>query len=195
MTLAGLLRAALAATPLLLAGCSSSGDFDLNIFREGYFAPRPTQESTVTGLCPRPAVAEDAGRLTRFAGDSRDPSNILFDAVVSDITGNCGYDKDGNIVQVDMQVQFTATRGPANKDERGPFNYFVAIARTDGTILKRDAFDGLFEFPGNKTQVQFADELEETIPLKEGERGTNYVVLVGFEMSREELDYNRQQAR
>ena len=35
------LKGALAATPLLLGGCNSSGDFDLNIFREGYFAPKP----------------------------------------------------------------------------------------------------------------------------------------------------------
>jgi hypothetical protein len=191
----GILQAALAVAPILLTGCNSGGEFDLNIFREGYFAPRPTAQSQVTRFCPRPAVAEDAGRLTRFAGESRDPSNILFEAVVADIVGSCGYDEDGRVVDVDMQVQLVATRGPANKDERGPFNYFVAIARKDRTVLSRQAFDGLAEFPGNQTRVSLVDELEQTIPLKEGESGTDYVILVGFEMTPEELAYNRQRSR
>jgi hypothetical protein len=94
-----------------------------------------------------------------------------------------------------MQIQLIASRGPAATDDKAMFNYFVAVARTDKTILSRDAFDTVIELPGNQTRNETVEEIEQTIPLAEGESGANIVIVVGFEMTPDELEYNRQQGR
>ena len=175
------LRLALLAAPLLLGACETLKSIDFN--------PKPE----VPPPCPRAVVGENAGRLTRFSGAGKDPANVVFEAEISDVTGTCVY--DGDTIQVDLQVHLVAGRGPANTDDKAKFNYVVAVTRTDKTILSRDAFDTVIELSGNQTRNGTVDEIEQTIPITKGESGANLVIVVGFEMTPEELDYNRKQGR
>jgi hypothetical protein len=181
MTLHIALRLAFLAAPLLLGACETLNSIDFN--------PPPE----VPPPCPRAVVGENAGRLTRFNGAGQDPANVVFEAEIADLAGSCIY--DGDTIEVDMQIQLVAGRGPAASDDNARFNYFVAVARTDKTILSRDAFDTLIELPGNQTRNETIEEIEQTIPLAEGETGANIVIVVGIEMTSEELEYNRQQGR
>jgi hypothetical protein len=175
------LRLAFLAAPLLLGACETLRSIDFN--------PKPE----LPPPCPRAVVGENAGRLTRFSGAGRDAANVVFEAEIADLAGSCVYN-DGSI-DVDLQIQLIAGRGPAATEDNAKFNYFVAVARTDKTILSRDAFDTLIELPGNQTRNQTVEELEQTIPLAEGESGANFVIVVGIEMTPEELEFNRQQGR
>lgn len=175
------LRLALLAAPLLLGACETLRSIDFNPKPE---APPP---------CPRAVVGDNAGRLTRFNGAGKDPANMVFEAEISDVAGSCVY--DGDTIQVDLQVQIVAGRGPANTDDKAKLHYFVAVARTDKTILSRDGFDTVIELPGNQTRNQTVEDLEQTIPLANGESGANLVIVVGFAMTREELEFNRKQRR
>ncbi|MGH6927178.1 MAG: hypothetical protein ACREEV_02590, partial [Dongiaceae bacterium] len=74
-------------------------------------------------------------------------------------------------------------------------NYFVAVARSDKTVLARQAFDAVIELPGNQTRNEIIEEIEQTIPIPEGGSGGNLVIVVGFEMTPDELEFNRQQGR
>src|SRR5262245_60681979 len=181
MTRPSALRLALLAAPLLLGACETLKSINFNPKPE---APPP---------CPRAVVGENAGRLTRFSGAGKDPANVVFEAEIADLNGSCVY--DGDTIEVDMQIQLMASRGPAATDDTAKFNYFVAVARTDKTILSRDSFDAVIELPGNQTRNQTVDEIEQTIPIKEGESGANLVIVVGIEMTSDELEYNRKQGR
>ena len=181
MTLPIALRLAFLAAPLLLGACETLMAIDLNPPPE---LPPP---------CPRAVVGENAGRLTRFNGAGKDPANVVFEAEIADLAGSCIY--DGDTIEVDMQIQLVAGRGPAASDDNAKFNYFVAVARTDKTILSRDAFDTSIELQGNQTRNETVEEIEQTIPLAEGETGANLVIIVGIVMTPDELEYNRQQGR
>jgi hypothetical protein len=181
MTLPIALRLAFLAAPLLLGACETLNSIDFN--------PPPE----IPPPCPRAVVGENAGRLTRFNGAGKDPANMVFEAEVADLAGSCIY--DGDTIEVDMQIQLVAGRGPAATDDKAKFNYFVAVARTDKTILSRAAFDTVIELPGNQTRNETVEEIEQTIPLANGETGANLVIVVGIEMTPDELEFNRQQRR
>jgi hypothetical protein len=181
MTLPIALRLAFLAAPLLLGACETLRSIDFNPKPE---APPP---------CPRAVVGDNAGRLTRFNGAGKDPANVVFEAEIADLAGSCVY--DGDTIEVDMQIQLVAGRGPAATNDTAKFNYFVAVARTDKTILSRDAFDTVIELPGNQTRNETVEEIEQTITLAEGETGANIVIVVGIEMTPDELEFNRQQGR
>jgi len=176
------LRLALVAASLLLGSCDTLKSLDFHSKPPAPPAP-----------CPRAVVAADAGHLTRFAAGGKDPSQVQFEAQIGDLTGDCGYDDTS--IDVDMNVKIIATRGPADTAQAANFNYFVAIARTDKTIIAREAFDARIEFSGNQTRNGIVEEIQQTIPIQPGEPGTDFVILVGFEMTPEELEYSRKQGR
>lgn len=173
-----LLRVALLAPALMLGGCETINSI---VAKPG---PPPP--------CPPVAKVDDAATLTRFAGTGRDLTDIQFEAEIGRVATGCDYDSD----KVDMvvQVEFIASRGPADQERKAPFTYFVAVARTDHTILGRESFQSVIEFPGNQTRaVTREPDVELEIPLREGEAGRNYRVYIGFVLTEEELAFNRQQ--
>ena len=94
-------------------------------------------------------------------------------------------------IEVEMQVRLEVARGPAAPTEGANLSYFVAVARTDRTILAREEFGISLEMPGNNTRVVALDDVSPVIPLGAGETGANYLIYIGLSLSDEELAYNR----
>jgi hypothetical protein len=67
-----------------------------------------------------------------------------------------------------------------------------AIATRDEEVIARREFDSELPFEGNRTRVVVRDELEQRFPLKPGTTGADYRIYVGFALSPEELEYNRE---
>jgi hypothetical protein len=145
--------------------------------------------------CPRIVKVGDAITLTRFQGASRDVKDVAFQAQVGEVASGCSYISEESKTRITMvmRVQTIASRGPALEGDNAEFQYWVAVARIDGTILNRDAFDVEIELAGNVTRAQSVDELEQNIFLRSGEAGDNYVVYVGLVLTPDEVAYNRGQ--
>ncbi|GAB4374452.1 MAG: hypothetical protein Kow00114_37040 [Kiloniellaceae bacterium] len=142
-----------------------------------------------TRPCPRAVVLKDAARQVKFNGAGRDLTDVLYEAQIEAGRLVCEYDE--NVLDVDLQVNVIASRGPANSDRLANVRYFVAVARTDETILARESFDIAIPFPGNRTRVAGLEEIGQVITLQGNEDGGDYRIYVGLELTREELDYNR----
>lgn len=139
--------------------------------------------------CPEVVLLADASKQTKFNGQGRDLTDVLFEAELEAGRLVCEY--DDNEVDVDLQVRVIASRGPANSDRLANINYFVAVARADQTVLARKSFDIAIPFPGNRTRVSGLEEIGQVIPLAQGEDGTDYRIYLGFDLTPEELRFNR----
>ena len=142
-----------------------------------------------TRPCPQAVVLTDAARQVKFSGLGRDLTDVLFEATIQ--TGRLVCEYDDNTLDVDLQVQVVAARGPANTDRLAQINYFIAVARVDQTVLARESFDITIPFPGNRTRVSGIEEIGQVITLVGGEHGGNYRIYVGLDLTPEELEYNR----
>jgi len=142
-----------------------------------------------TRPCPQAVVLSDAARQVKFSGQGRDLTDVLFEATIS--TGRLVCEYDDNVLDVDLQVQVVAARGPANDDRLANLSYFVAVARRDQTVLARESFDLAIPFPGNRTRVSALEEIGQVITLTGDEDGGDYRIYVGLDLTHEELDYNR----
>ena len=142
-----------------------------------------------TRPCPRAVVLNDAARQVKFNGAGRDLTDVLFEAQIQ--TGQLVCEYDENVLDVDLQVNVVASRGPANSDRLANIRYFVAVAQTDQTILARESFDIAIPFPGNRTRVSGLEEIGQVITLPQGQDGGDYRIYVGLELTHEELEYNR----
>ena len=139
--------------------------------------------------CPDVVLLADASRQVKFNGQGRDLTDVLFEAELEAARLVCTY--DDNELDVDLQVRVIASRGPANADRVANLNYFVAVARSDRTVLARRSFDIAIPFPGNRTRVSGLEEIGQVITLAQGEDGSNYLIYLGLDLTPEELQFNR----
>ena len=147
-------------------------------------------EKEIPPPCPRVFPVAEARGLTRFIGQGRDLTDVLFEAQIQDVALICEYD-DG-AVEADLRVRIIAVDGPANRDRVARLAYFVAIATRDHRILAREEFNLVVPFEGNRTRVLAVEEVSPRIPLQPGQTGADYIVYVGLALTPAELQYNRE---
>jgi len=168
--------AARRAVPLLvglgvLAGCSSSGE---------KFAP----------ACPHVAILADAGDLTRFNGRGQDVTDMVLDGRITGVGGDCERG-DAGILVTNIAVALEITRGPAAQGSTADFGYFIAVSR-NGTILDKKVYSEHAEFPSNVNRLKLTgDKVELRMPITPTMSGAAYNVLVGFQLTPDELALNR----
>jgi len=143
--------------------------------------------------CPPVRMAEDTATLTRFAGGGRDLIDVAWEARITGYTGTCGFADDGSAVDVAMSVGFRVSRGPAAEGREGSFSYFVAVPRFYPAEGAKQVLPVTFRFPeGTATTVRLRDEeVRVTIPLPNDLHPREVPVYVGFQLTAEQLEWNR----
>ncbi len=154
------------------------------------------QESVSAPACPTIVIVKDTADLTTFRpGPGRDLTDVVIDARLARFDGSCETDLErdqSGRVNVDLQLLFEIERGPANQDREGQFRYCVAIAERDGgAILAKKVFATEFEFEDSRRRIGGIEELIQEIPLQPGELGEDFEIYVGFQLTPEQLQYNR----
>ena len=175
MRIARAIKIAAFAVPILLAGCVAFDD-----------------ESA--GLCPSAAILEEPGQLVRFkTKQSNAPNDILFQTKMLQLSGVCDF--DDKVIDMELQIAMHAQRGPANKEGKAQFVYFVAILDRDKKVLNRVEFPMIAIFERQDTEISFTEAVTVTIPRNKTLSPSDYLVYVGFEMTAKELAFNRRRLR
>ena len=154
--------------------------------------------------CPRVSILADAATITRFKeGAGRDLIDVDFKGALTEFRGSCGYDideyTDSGTMSIDLAVAMDLERGPANRSREIGVEYFISVTDSSKRVLNKEIFDVKVTFPGNRTVLTWSEDPDKpiilTIPLKAGERGRDFNIFVGFQLSPEELLYNRRRGR
>jgi hypothetical protein len=145
-----------------------------------------------TPACPRVALLADAAHMTVFRdGPGRDLTDIVYDADLGRISGQCVYTHDKSKVTVEMRLAITAKRGPADRSRSAALPYFVAVVDNQSHVLARQEFDTTIAFQPDQTQAGTLEELEQIIKLNKDQPGSDFQVMVGFRLTPEQLKRNR----
>lgn len=169
-------RAALSLALLaLVAGCSSDD------------GPPPG--------CPRTNFVTDLDHMTVFSdGAVGDLTDVRFDARFGSLSAICNFEDDAVVMDIGFQV--IATRGPANSENKADVTYFLAISDETGTVIAKETFDASLPFKGNLRRVAITDAFAPTIPYPANKLTlNNYRVMIGFQVTPEQLKYNLSQRR
>jgi hypothetical protein len=168
-------RALRAAVPLLgLVALSACGP------RVAIFAP----------TCPTTGILRDAADLTRFRGTGTDLTDMVIDGRITGLAGKCMLDDRTHLHTV-ISVGMDLTRGPANTTRTDDVTYFVAVAQGD-TILDKRTFVLPIGFARNVEQIRLTgDPVNIVLPVDAKTSGASYRILVGFQLTPQELAFNR----
>ena len=86
-------------------------------------------------------------------------------------------------------------RGPAAAERRANVAYFVAVLEGD-RILDKQIFPLRAEFPANADRVRLTgDDVELRLPVRPDKTAAAYRIEVGFQLTPEELAFNRARSR
>ncbi|AZU03701.1 hypothetical protein X907_1163 [Glycocaulis alkaliphilus] len=173
--------AAVFAAALVLSGCQS--------VRDRFDGPQPNP-----GPCPNALSLYDAHRLVEFRGEERVLRNVGFTGEILNVRGACTY-TDTRVSPIDMQmaVRFAFGRGAAAESSEKTYYYFVAVTRTDSVVIAREVFPITVRFQPGEDRVELTEEIGSiVIPRAEATTsGANFEVIVGFEMTPEQVEFNR----
>jgi hypothetical protein len=157
-------------TTLALAGCSNFGGRG-----NSYTCPATTtvpQLQTLVQVVPGPngATIQSSGRINT-------------------VTAECDRDGDAGVLSK-LTVEFAGLRTtPAINQIALP--YFVALADATGNILGKQQYMMTLSFTPDAQITKASDSVTVHIPLKNAQLGNVYTIVVGFQLTQSQLDYNR----
>ena len=159
------------AAALLLAGCGNSLE---------------------TSDCPRIGLLPDADRVTVFSGSGgQDVTDVVGTAKIVKVSGVCEVNEDGQIF-VTLDVGLTAALGPTVPTQPLVLPYFVAVTDADEQLLTKEPAQFTFRFDEEERRVQSKVGID-TFPMPGVGSFVKdeYTVLVGFQLTPNQLNYNR----
>lgn len=115
-------------------------------------------------------------------------------AKLEDFSGGCVY--EGGQVIIDMDVMFSGRLGPRAMQGRTRepsivFPYFIAISDDQGNILNKEVFAVALQFSEGMESARKVEHLKPHIPIGNPALGGKYQVLIGFQLNRQQLNFNR----
>ena len=159
------------------------------------FVAACTTDKAQSWACPATNFVYDLDHMTVFAdGAVSDLTDIRFDAQLTTLSALCNFERDKLVMDIAFRV--VASRGPANREDEAAIPYFLAIADETGGIVAKETFSAILPFKGNLRSVSIKEAFEPTIPYPAARNILrNYRILIGFQLTPEQLAYNRTRRR
>ena len=116
-------------------------------------------------------------------------AHVRYFAEFRDVQWSCDYDE--NTLEVDLTLVVVVRSGPTSQAQAADLRYFVALAERGGRLVAKKTFASQVALASQGGTGAVSEEIEQRIPLKAGQSGTDFEILIGFQLTREQLEYNR----
>ena len=145
------------------------------------------------GPCPYVKVLYDAARYHEFKDNTESTANAMWTGEINGISSDCAY-KGADPIQVGMNIGFSLGRGPLADGETKVYHYWVAVTERDATVLAKQEFDLPVTFRPGQDRIDINQVVGDIlIPRADiGVSGANFEVLVGFDVTPQMADFNRE---
>ena len=147
------------------------------------------------GPCPPAGALYDASRIVEMTGDSQTYDTITYTGEITGVNMVCRYVEDQPL-RAEIEVDFAFGKGPAGTANRHSYNYWVAVTRRSSKVLAKQYFSVDANFAGGS--VDGRKEVIQDIIIPRADEtisGANFEVVVGFDLTDEQLAFNREGRR
>lgn len=143
------------------------------------------------GPCPAAGALYDASRLVEVGQPERH-ENVAFTGEIEGVRGFCRYVAKDPIT-MELDIDFAFGRGPKAEGDSKTYDYFVSVTRRDKGVLAKQDFKIDVKFPKGVSVIHRTEKIQGIVIPRATPTvsGTNFEVLMGFELTPEQLAYNR----
>ena len=141
--------------------------------------------------CPQAITIADAQNITAHQpGPGRDLTDVLVNGSIVRIATSCEYDGEGR-VDTTVYVELDLSIGPAAQDNTGQWRFFILVTDPDRKFVAKRIFsiDLKFEQAVFRTRIQ--EQVQADFAYAPWEDASNFLIFVGFQLTRDQLDYLR----
>lgn len=155
------------------------------------------QTERMLAKCPSTAILAETSSLSSFTpGKPMTPENLAYRIDTRRTTTACNIDKDTNSVESSLELSFRAFRQKGGAAAQYTVPFFVAINNSDGKLVLKKMYSTALVFQPGQTQVDFTQSVN-SIPIKIAptKQAFDYHLIVGFQLTKQQLEYNRKTNR
>lgn len=152
-------------------------------------------EHLLASPCPQVELVDDLSSISDFADPDRmSRGNLISRVDLSSAESTCKLSATSAIV--DLKLIFNGLLGAKGKQKSTdkPFftyPYFVAVTAPNGKIMAKEIFAASLSYAPNENNHSYFENLRQIIPIKSKNMANRYKILIGFQVSPEQLAYNR----
>ena len=148
------------------------------------------------GTCPPATIRPDLQRLVEFY-DPKNPTDAtrISEATIDAIVNTCRAQGDGIVMQIDLAL--TGRTGPKARSKSSDkpsfaYPYFVAVTDAQGNVISKEIFAASLAFGADQNKVSQNETIFQNMPVPDTAQGQSYSVIIGFQLTPEQLAYNEQ---
>jgi hypothetical protein len=157
-------------------------------------APLPQLRNA--GPCPYVKVLYDAARYVELKDNKEQAAMVGYTGEIQGLSSGCAYKSDDPI-KVQVDILFALGKGPQATSSTKTYRYWVAVTDRNNAVINKEFFNLPVTFPAGQDRVLMTDSLKGiVIPRTRATvSGSNFEVLIGFDVTPEMVAFNRQGKR
>ncbi len=164
---------------LMLASCGSNP------------VSRALDTRSNAGPCPPAVALYDAARVVELDGNGKNFSNIGYTGEITGVKVNCRY-VESQPLRAELVLDFAFGKGPKATANSHSYTYWIAVTRRSSKVLAKEYFTVDADFGSGKVAGRQEIVEDIVIPrLDETISGANFELVVGFDLTEEQLAFNR----
>jgi len=143
-----------------------------------------------------PAILADTATVTVMRpGTTPDLANELYTVRLTDAESDCTLNQRSGLIRASLDLTFVATRAPTREAATYAVPFFV-LAHENAKLYSKRIYQLKFTFaPGASTATIKQSPDDTQFQLEAGKMPWNYQLLSGFQLTPEQIEYNKQKAR
>ena len=147
------------------------------------------------GTCPPAGSIYNASRIVQFDGERQIFPNVEYTGEIVNVRLYCRY-ASTNPVRAEVEIDFAFGKGPKGDSNRHDYSYWVAVTRRSGNVLHKEHFTVQANFADGPV-VGETEVLQQIIIPRADESvsAANFEVLIGFDLTEDQLAYNKEGRR
>ncbi len=152
-------------------------------------------EKLLQSPCPQVEIVDDLSSISDFINPKKQVKNNLISRVdLKSAESTCKLSSKTAIV--DLKLIFNGhlgAKGRKKSTDKPFFSYpfFVAVTTPTGKIMAKEIFAASLTYGSKENEHTYFENLRQIIPIKSKNQANNYRVLIGFQVTKDQLAYNR----
>ncbi|HEY1710265.1 MAG TPA: hypothetical protein VGG10_18490 [Rhizomicrobium sp.] len=147
-------------------------------------------------ICPAIGALVDSASLSAFQGTAPGAAAPLYRVDITKVYSACSYDADSGQIVSRIVIDFAASRSQGGSAVQYTVPYFIATSMDGTNIVDKKMFAVQVAFEPGQLNTKFSERQDDfTIKPTGDKKSTDYEMLVGLQLTKDQLDYNRRAGR
>ena len=147
------------------------------------------------GSCPAVSVRPDLRRLVEFYDpDKATDATKISEIDITAVRNVCRIENGQLVMQIDLSLEGkTGPKARVKAADKPSFAYpyFVAVTDPQGNVLSKEIFAASVVYGAEQKELKQTESIFQNMPFPDATIGQSYSVIIGFQLTPEQLAYNQ----